>query len=185
MHRTRAPSACSFAYAFAIVLAEFGIFGRYHSDQTVRPSIQSKGEDAPRQKILGRRAPERTCDSVTRYEKRLPFRNFRRLRKSRIRSAGVCARCTFGLLQELTSNIYSSFTWDSAPSTCPDHPGCGPAVNEASRIAAMCRSLDQPVLTSAAFADVGDMKRHLVSVGRYALRGVSHSQELFTLDPDA
>ena len=61
----------------------------------------------------------------------------------------------------------------------------GPAVNEASRIAAMCRSLDQPVLTSAAFAHVGDIKRRLVSVGRYALRGVSHPQELFTLDPDA
>jgi adenylate cyclase len=60
----------------------------------------------------------------------------------------------------------------------------GPAVNEASRIAAMCRSVDQPVLMSAAFANVDDMKRHLVSVGRYALRGVSHPQELFTIDPD-
>jgi adenylate cyclase len=59
----------------------------------------------------------------------------------------------------------------------------GPAVNEASRIAAMCRSIDQPVLMSAAFANVGDIKRRLVSVGRYAMRGVSHSQELFTLDP--
>jgi len=47
----------------------------------------------------------------------------------------------------------------------------------------MCRSLDQPVLTSAAFADVGDMKRHLVSVGRYALRGVGRAEDLFTLDP--
>jgi adenylate cyclase len=61
----------------------------------------------------------------------------------------------------------------------------GPAVNEASRIAAMCRSADQPVLISAAFADVGDIRRRLVSVGRYALRGVSHAQELFTLDFDA
>jgi adenylate cyclase len=61
----------------------------------------------------------------------------------------------------------------------------GPAVNEASRIAAMCRSVDQPVLMSAAFANVGNIKRSLVSVGRYALRGVSHPQELFTLDPDA
>src|ERR1700685_826321 len=61
----------------------------------------------------------------------------------------------------------------------------GPAVNEASRIAAMCRSLDQPVLMSAAFAAVGDIKRRLVSVGRYALRGVAHPQELFTLDADA
>jgi len=61
----------------------------------------------------------------------------------------------------------------------------GPAVNEASRIAAMCRSIDQPVLISASFAEVGDIKRRLISVGRYALRGVSRPQELFTLDPDA
>jgi adenylate cyclase len=61
----------------------------------------------------------------------------------------------------------------------------GPAVNEASRIAAMCRSVDQPLLVSADFAAVGDIKRRLVSVGRFALRGVSHSQELFTLDWDA
>jgi len=60
----------------------------------------------------------------------------------------------------------------------------GPAVNEASRIAAMCRSVDQPMLLSATFADVGDMKSRLVSVGRYALRGVLHPQELFTIDPE-
>jgi len=61
----------------------------------------------------------------------------------------------------------------------------GPAVNEASRIAAMCRSVDQPVLMSAAFAEVGNISRRLVSVGRYALRGVSQPQELFTLNPAA
>jgi len=60
----------------------------------------------------------------------------------------------------------------------------GPAVNEAARIAAMCRSVDQPMLLSATFAGVGDMKNHLVSVGRYALRGVLHPQELFTVDPE-
>jgi adenylate cyclase len=64
-------------------------------------------------------------------------------------------------------------------------PVIGPAVNEASRIAAMCRSVDQPVLISSAFAEVGDIKRRLVSVGRYALRGVARPQELFTLDPTA
>jgi adenylate cyclase len=37
---------------------------------------------------------------------------------------------------------------------------------------------------SSAFADVDDMRRRLVSVGRYALRGVARPQELFTLDPD-
>ena len=58
----------------------------------------------------------------------------------------------------------------------------GPAVNEASRIAAMCRSVDQPMLISEAFANVDGMRGRLVSVGRYALRGVARPQELFTLD---
>jgi adenylate cyclase len=58
----------------------------------------------------------------------------------------------------------------------------GPAVNEASRIAAMCRSVDQPMLVSEAFANVDGMRGSLVSVGRYALRGVAQPQELFTLD---
>jgi adenylate cyclase len=58
----------------------------------------------------------------------------------------------------------------------------GPAVNETSRIAAMCRSVEQPVLVSEVFANVGCMRSRLVSVGRYALRGVAQPQELFTLD---
>ena len=59
----------------------------------------------------------------------------------------------------------------------------GPAVNETSRIAAMCRSVDQPVLVSETFANVDGMRGQLISVGRYALRGVTQPQELFTLDP--
>jgi adenylate cyclase len=59
----------------------------------------------------------------------------------------------------------------------------GPAVNEVSRIAAMCRSVDQRMLVSAAFAaSAADERRRFVSVGRYALRGVGRPQELFTLD---
>jgi adenylate cyclase len=59
----------------------------------------------------------------------------------------------------------------------------GPAVNEASRIAAMCRSVDQRMLVSAPFAAaLRDAGPRLVSVGRYALRGVTRPQELFTLD---
>ncbi|HEY1781956.1 MAG TPA: adenylate/guanylate cyclase domain-containing protein [Roseiarcus sp.] len=59
----------------------------------------------------------------------------------------------------------------------------GPAVNEVSRIAAMCRSVDRPILISAAFAQ--SCAEHVcafASVGRFALRGVGKSQELFTLD---
>ena len=58
----------------------------------------------------------------------------------------------------------------------------GPAVNETSRIAAMCRSVDQKMLVSAAFATALGTGARLVSVGRYALRGVKQPQELFTLD---
>jgi adenylate cyclase len=62
----------------------------------------------------------------------------------------------------------------------------GPAVNEVSRIAAMCRSVDQPVLLSAAFAaSVAAQPHAFVSVGRYALRGVGRPQELFTIDREA
>jgi adenylate cyclase len=62
----------------------------------------------------------------------------------------------------------------------------GPAVNEVSRILAMSRSVEQNVLLSATFADALDAntRRRLVSVGRYALRGVAQPQELFTPEPD-
>lgn len=58
----------------------------------------------------------------------------------------------------------------------------GPAVNEASRIAGMCRLVDQPILMSSAFHAALGPDEQLVSVGRYALRGVGHSQHLYTLD---
>jgi adenylate cyclase len=62
----------------------------------------------------------------------------------------------------------------------------GPAVNEVARIAAMCRSVDQPVLISSAFtASVDGDRQRFASVGRFALRGVGKPQELFTLDTEA
>ena len=63
----------------------------------------------------------------------------------------------------------------------------GPAVNEVSRIAAMCRSAERSVLLSSAFAAAAREtdRAGLVSVGRFALRGVGRPQELYTLDPTA
>jgi adenylate cyclase len=61
----------------------------------------------------------------------------------------------------------------------------GPAVNEVSRIASLCRSVDQPLLISSAFAAaIGEPKELLVSVGRYAFRGVGRPQDLYTLEPE-
>ncbi len=59
----------------------------------------------------------------------------------------------------------------------------GPAVNEAARIESLCSSLDQQVIVSTAFADAaGEARGLLVSLGRYAMKGVGRPQELFTLD---
>jgi adenylate cyclase len=59
----------------------------------------------------------------------------------------------------------------------------GPAVNEAARIEAMCASLDQVIVVSRAFADAaGESRFRLVSLGRYAMKGIARPQELFTLD---
>jgi adenylate cyclase len=62
----------------------------------------------------------------------------------------------------------------------------GEAVNETSRISSMCSSAERDVLFSSDFraALPDEDKGKLVSIGRYALRGVRRAQELFTLDPD-
>ncbi len=60
----------------------------------------------------------------------------------------------------------------------------GPAVNEAARIESFCASLEQAVIVSTAFAQASGQARHrLVSVGRYAMKGIAQPQELFTMDP--
>lgn len=59
----------------------------------------------------------------------------------------------------------------------------GAAVNEASRIEALCDGLDRHLLVSEAFAAAATRcTGRLVSVGRHRLRGVSRDQELFTVD---
>ncbi|MFK8250414.1 adenylate/guanylate cyclase domain-containing protein [Ancylobacter terrae] len=62
----------------------------------------------------------------------------------------------------------------------------GPAVNEVARIASMCRSVDHDTVVSSEFALAlpEALRARLVSVGRYALRGVGRTQHLYTLDPD-
>jgi adenylate cyclase len=60
----------------------------------------------------------------------------------------------------------------------------GPAVNEVVRIEALCEPLHHTVLTSAEFAAAangGDNR--LTSLGRYSLRGVRETKEIFALTP--
>jgi adenylate cyclase len=67
-----------------------------------------------------------------------------------------------------------------------DFTAVGPAVNEVSRIASMCRSVDRELLVSSDFRVGLDAagRHYLVSTGRFALRGIGRAQDLFTLDPD-
>ena len=63
----------------------------------------------------------------------------------------------------------------------------GSAVNEASRIEALCRPLGRSVLLSSSFheAAVAGGGSRIVSVGVHALRGIREPQELFTIaDPE-
>ncbi|MDW6025616.1 adenylate/guanylate cyclase domain-containing protein [Mesorhizobium sp. BAC0120] len=62
----------------------------------------------------------------------------------------------------------------------------GPAVNETHRISSMCSSVGRNFLLSSDFLQwlSPDERQDFVSVGRFALRGVSRAQELFTLDPE-
>ena len=59
----------------------------------------------------------------------------------------------------------------------------GAAVNEASRIEALCDDLDRHLVISEKFAAAAThCTGRLVTLGRHALRGVSGDQELFTVD---
>src|ERR1700742_4415550 len=62
----------------------------------------------------------------------------------------------------------------------------GPAGNKVSRIASMCRSVDRELLASSDFRAGLDAagRNYLVSTGRFALRGIGRSQDLYTLDPE-
>ena len=59
-------------------------------------------------------------------------------------------------------------------------PWSGPAVNEVSRIAAMCRSVDQPILLSSAFAESCADEQRVVRLGR-TLRAAGRGQAAGTV----
>ncbi|TCN24232.1 adenylate/guanylate cyclase domain-containing protein [Sinorhizobium americanum] len=62
----------------------------------------------------------------------------------------------------------------------------GPAVNEVSRIVSMCRSVERHLIMSSEFIEASPAahRANAVSLGRFALRGVTRAKELFTWDPD-
>ena len=62
----------------------------------------------------------------------------------------------------------------------------GPAVNEANRIAALCRQLERDLLLSRSFAELcpSSLRSRLEQLGTFELRGVSEPQQVFTVPVD-
>jgi len=84
----------------------------------------------------------------------------------------------FGLALHLGDVLYGNI----GASDRLDFTVIGPAVNEASRIQALCRAMERNVLISASFHEIAcGCHGELQSLGFHALRGVREPQELFTL----
>ncbi|MHC4447774.1 MAG: adenylate/guanylate cyclase domain-containing protein [Planctomycetota bacterium] len=84
----------------------------------------------------------------------------------------------FGLALHLGEVLYGNI----GASDRLDFTVVGPAVNEASRIQALCRSLERNILISSTFREIaGGGPGGLESLGFHALQGVREPQKLFTL----
>ncbi len=83
----------------------------------------------------------------------------------------------FGLALHLGEVLYGNI----GASDRLDFTVIGPAVNEASRIQALCKSLDRNILISNTFQAATGGEHGLESLGLHALRGVREPQELFGL----
>jgi adenylate cyclase len=67
-----------------------------------------------------------------------------------------------------------------------DFTALGPAVNEASRLVSLAKTLEQTVIASSEFRQELDVRKDLlVSLGRYVLRSISGAHHLYAIDPEA
>jgi len=84
----------------------------------------------------------------------------------------------FGLALHMGEVLYGNI----GASDRLDFTVIGPAVNESSRIQALCRPLKRNVLISSAYHAIAhNCREYLHPLGSHALRGVREPQELFTL----
>jgi adenylate cyclase len=129
--------------------------------------------------IFGGAEPQETCRRAllaeAKMRKRIAELNVKRRDEGRA-IAGV----------NLGLHIGDVFYGNIGSTTRLDFTVIGPAVNEVSRIVALCRSVERNILLSSDFvaATPEPERSRLVSVGRFALRGVSRAQDLYTIDPE-
>ena len=57
----------------------------------------------------------------------------------------------------------------------------GPAVNEASRMEALCQPLSMPIIVSRSFVDAAQAPHRFRALGNHSLRGVSDPRQIFTV----
>ncbi|UDL94219.1 adenylate/guanylate cyclase domain-containing protein [Lichenihabitans sp. PAMC28606] len=121
--------------------------------------------------------PEDACASALKAEAKLRYR-LAKLNERRAAEQRPITNAYLGL------HIGDVFYGNIGSAERLDFTVIGPAVNEVSRIAAMCRSVDRSVVLSEDFvASVAPSQRErCVSVGRYALRGVRRARHLFSLE---
>ncbi len=129
--------------------------------------------------IFGGAAPEETCRRALLAEAKMRKR-IAELNEKRTSEGRPVAGVNLGL------HIGDVFYGNIGSATRLDFTVVGPAVNEVSRIVALCRSVDRDNLFSSDFfaATPEPERSRLVSVGRFALRGVSRAQDLYTIDPE-
>ena len=129
--------------------------------------------------IFGGAEPEETCRRALLAEAKMRKRLAELSTKRRAEGRPVAA-VNLGL------HIGDVFYGNIGSKTRLDFTVIGPAVNEVSRIVALCRSVDRDILLSSDFvaATPEPERSRLVSVGRFALRGVSRAQDLYTIDPE-
>jgi adenylate cyclase len=129
--------------------------------------------------IFGGAAPEETCRRALLAEAKMRKR-IAELNEKRTSEGRPVAGVNLGL------HIGDVFYGNIGSATRLDFTVVGPAVNEVSRIVALCRSVDRDNLFSSDFfaATPEPERSRLVSVGRFALRGVSRAQFLYTIDPE-
>jgi adenylate cyclase len=128
--------------------------------------------------IFGGAEPEETCRRALVAEARMRER-IAALAASRREEGRPTAGVNLGL------HIGDVFYGNIGSTTRLDFTVIGPAVNEVSRIVALCRSVERSILLSSDFAAATpeSERARLVSVGRFALRGVGRAQDLYTIDP--
>jgi adenylate cyclase len=129
--------------------------------------------------IFGGAEPEETCRRALLAEAKMRKR-IAELSAAREGEGRPVASVNLGL------HIGDVFYGNIGSKTRLDFTVIGPAVNEVSRIVAMCRSVDRNVLLSSDFvaATPEPERSRLVSIGRFALRGIGRAQDLYTIDPE-